>query len=78
MSPGQHEEKEPVPSSEGRLDGLVKSTGVEQIEALSASISTWTRAWIFASIFLVAYAFRLDSLVRRTVSSAARAQVELM
>lgn len=44
------------------------SKGVEQIEALSASMSNWTRAWIFASIFLLAYAYRLDSLVRRTVS----------
>ena len=44
------------------------SKGVEQIQALSASMSNWTRAWIFASIFLLAYAYRVDSLVRRTVS----------
>ena len=78
MGPDHHEKKEPVPSSEDLSDGQAKSTGVQQIEALSASISTWTRAWIFASIFLVAYAFRLYSLVRRTVSSAAGAKVELM
>lgn len=78
MGSDHHEKKEPAPSSEDLPDGQAKSTGVEQIEALSASISAWTRAWILASIFLVAYAFRLDSLVRRTVSSAARAKVELM
>ena len=41
-----------------------KSPGVVRIEALSAYITHWNRICIFFGVFLIAYAYGLDSTLR--------------
>ncbi|KPM41470.1 Siderophore iron transporter 1 [Neonectria ditissima] len=51
------EEPHPIPS-------LKRSSGVERMAAVSATFTLADRAWLFASIFLVGYAYGLESQVR--------------
>ncbi|GJN88175.1 hypothetical protein Rhopal_001140-T1 [Rhodotorula paludigena] len=48
-----------------------KSMGVARIEAINSQMGPYSRAWLFSSIFLVAYAYSLDATVRGTLQSYA-------
>ncbi|KAJ5247752.1 hypothetical protein N7468_002735 [Penicillium chermesinum] len=49
----------------------VKSSGVARIEIINASLTRRDRIWIFVGVFLVGYAYGLDSQVRATYQSYA-------
>lgn len=46
------------------LKPSLRSSGVERMAAVSASFSTADRVWLFVAIFLVGYAYGLESQVR--------------
>lgn len=41
-----------------------KSPGVERIEAIAKHITFWDRVGIFVGVFLIAYAYGLDGVLR--------------
>ena len=43
-----------------------KSPGVRRVEAISSQFTTLDRVFIFIGVFLIAYAYGLDSSVRYT------------
>lgn len=42
------------------------SPGVQRIEAITEAFTKWTKVSLFVSIFLVAYAYRLNGTIRYT------------
>ncbi|GAA6033303.1 hypothetical protein JCM8097_006682 [Rhodosporidiobolus ruineniae] len=48
-----------------------KSLGTLRVEAITAQLTTPLRAWLYIGVFLVAYAYGLDSTVRGTLQSYA-------
>ena len=48
-----------------------KSPGVARVEAIAAYMSTADRIWLFAGVFIIAFAYSLDSFTRYTYQSTA-------
>ncbi|GAA6001816.1 uncharacterized protein JCM10292_005923 [Rhodotorula paludigena] len=84
LAGSHHEEKHPVndqeqtkthndfvPTTTLSLGNLDQSMGVARIEAINAHMGPYSRAWLFFSIFLVAYAYSLDATVRGTLQTYA-------
>ncbi|KAJ1535791.1 Siderophore transporter [Nowakowskiella sp. JEL0078] len=56
--------------SETSVPSLV-SPGVEKAKLMFQSMTTWDRVLLFISVFIIAYAYGLDSLIRSTYQSYA-------
>ncbi|TPX12906.1 uncharacterized protein E0L32_006786 [Thyridium curvatum] len=57
--------------SDNAVGTSVKLPGVLKMEAFDSELKLWERCFLFASIFLVGYAFGLDALVRGTYQAYA-------
>lgn len=53
-----------------------KSSGVARVEAISASVGFWNRVCIFIGVFLVAFAYGLDAVLRFAYQPSATSDLD--